>query len=156
MRDDRDMVEAKRRELQGLIAQGLEGMPPEEATQLAAAAAGDLADGKAPKWEAPPLEKGTMRSGGRGGGGTSKPGNIVLNVGQLVRALATGALTVAGTMATPWTLLVGALITWDSLWSCLKLEINEAQACVLWSLWQVRDDRNTVANADVFNAVQRE
>src|SRR6476469_5785902 len=149
MREDKGMVEAKRCELQGLIAQGLEGMPTEEATQLAAAAAGYFADIKAPRWEAPPLEMVTLHSAGRGGGVSSKPGNIVLNVGKLVRALATGALTIAGTMATPWTLLVGALLTWDSLWSCLKLEINETQACVLWSLWQVRDNRNTVAKADV-------
>jgi hypothetical protein len=156
MRDDKDMAEAKRRELQGLIAQSLVGMPTDEARQLAAEAAGYFAVVKAPKSELPRSELSTIRPGGRGGGFTTKPGNVVLNLGKLVRAMATGALTIAGAMATPWTLLVGALVTWDSLWSCLKLEINDAQACVLWSLWQARDDHKTVAKADVFEAVQRE
>lgn len=156
MREDKDTAEAKRHEIQGLMAQALEGMPTEEARQLAAAAAGYFADIKAPKWEPPPMEMVTMHSGGRGGAVTTKPGNIVLNLGKLVRAIAAGALTIAGTMATPWTLLVGGLVTWDSLYSCLKLEINETQACVLWSLWQIRDDRHTVAKAEVFEAIQRE
>jgi hypothetical protein len=153
---DEEQAEQKRRELRGLIAQALEDVPTDEAAQLAADTVGHFADVTAPYWEAPPMELVTMRSGGHGGGTTTKPGNVVLNLRKLVRAIATGALTIAGTMAVPWTLIVGALVTWDNLWSCLKLKINDVQACVLWSLWQARDNHNTIAKADVFEAVKRE
>jgi hypothetical protein len=153
---DGEKAEAKRRELQGMIAQTLKDVPADEAGQLAAKAAEYFADITAPYWEPPPMELVTMGPKGHGGGVTVKPGNIVLNLHKLVRAIATGALTIAGTTAAPWTLILGALVTWDNLWSCLKLKINDVQACVLWSLWQARDARNTIAKASVLEAVQRE
>jgi hypothetical protein len=51
---------------------------------------------------------------------------------------------------------VGALVTWDALYSSLQVEISEVQGCVLWSLWKERDDRYTAAKADVFDSVRRE
>jgi hypothetical protein len=153
---EEEKAEAKRHELQGLIAQTLEDVPTDDAGRLAAEVAGYFANVTAPYWEPPPMKLVTIVPGGHGGGTTTKPGNVVLDLRKLVSAIATGALTIAGTMAVPWTLIVGALVTWDNLWSCLELKIDDVQACVLWSLWQARDDRYTVAKADVLEAVQRE
>ena len=153
---EREQAEKKRRELQDLVAQALAKVQTDDAAQLAADTVGYFADITPPYGEASRMELVTMLPGGRGGGTTTKPGNVVLNLHKLVRAIATGALTVAGTMAVPWTLIVGALVTWDNLWSCLELEINDVQACVLWSLWQACDHRNTIAKADVLTAVRHE
>lgn len=149
-------AEAKREELRRLIAPTFEHMPGDDAGRLAAEVTEQLADVTAPYWEPPPLRMVTLSEGGRGGGTTTKPGNVVLNLRKLVVAIASGTLTITGAMAAPWALIVGALVTWDRLWSCLQLDISEVQACVLWSLWEARDDRDTVASADVVDAVNQE
>lgn len=105
---------------------------------------------------AAPIEFITMHSGGRHGATSTKPGNVTLNMRNLVVAIASGTLTITGAMATPWALLLGALVTWDSLWSCLQLEIGEVQARVLWVLWKNRDENNTVAKNYVQDLVNRE
>ena len=61
-------------------------------------------------------------------GTSTKPGNVTLNMRKLAVAIASGALTITGAIATPWTLLLGALVTWDSLWSCLQLDLGEIEA----------------------------
>ena len=40
--------------------------------------------------------------------------------------------------------------------SCLKLDISEDHACVVWAIWNDRDENNTMAKSDVFEAVNRE
>jgi hypothetical protein len=73
-----------------------------------------------------------------------------------MRSIATGTLTIVGVMTAPWTLVIGALLTWDALWSCLELDITEDHACIIWTLWNNRDDRETIAKADVLDAVNRD
>ena len=153
---EEEKAEAKRQELQGLIARTLEHMSSDEAARLAAEVTEHLADVTAPYWEPPPMHLVTLHAGGRGGTTTTKPGNVVLNLRKLIVAIASGTLTIAGAMAVPWALVVGALVTWDALYSSLQLEITEVQGCVLWSLWKERDEGLTVAKADVFDAVRRE
>jgi len=153
---DEKKAEAKRQELRGLIAQTFEHVSSDEAARLATEVAKHFADVTPPYWEPPPVQMVRLSEGGRGRATTTKPGNVVLNLRKLVVAIASGTLTIAGAMAVPWTLVVGALVTWDSLYSSLQLEISEIQGCVLWSLWKERDDGLTVAKAEVFDAVSRE
>lgn len=111
----------------------------------------------APYWKPPPpIELIKMHSGGKHGATSTKPGNVTLNMRNLVVAIPSGILTITGAMATPWALLLGALVTWDSLWSCLQLEIGEVQASVLWALWKYRYENNTVAKNYVQGLVNRE
>jgi hypothetical protein len=98
----------------------------------------------------------TFGEGGVGGGSTTKPGNVVLNLGKLVRAIGSGILTIAGAAAAPWLLVIGALVTWDALWSCLNLKLTEDHASVVWALWENRDDNNTFPKSDALDAINRE
>jgi hypothetical protein len=151
-----EKAEAKRQDLEIIIADALRRLEVNSADHLAGQVVREFVSLTAPYWDPPPLRFMTLQPGGLGGGSTTKPGNVTLNLRKLVRAIASGALTIGGAIATPWMLLVGALLTWDALWSCLRLEIGEDQACVLWTLWSMRDDRNTVAKAEIFEAVTRE
>lgn len=153
---DEEMANAKRRELCELIEGSFEHLPTADSERLAAEVAGQFANVTPPYSEPLRVEMVTLRPGGRGGGTSAKPGNVVLNFRKLVVAIGSGVLTVAGTMAVPWTLLIGALLTWERLWSSAEIAITEEQACVLWSIWQTRDERNTVSKADVAAAVNRE
>jgi hypothetical protein len=151
-----EKAEAKRQELEAIIADALRGSEVGSAEQLAGEVVREFASLTAPYWSPPPLHFMTLQPGGLGGGSTTKPGNVTLNLRKLVRAIGSGTLTIAGATVAPWMLLIGALLTWDALWSCLRLEISEDQACVAWALWSVRDGGNTVAKVEVFEAVTRE
>lgn len=151
-----EKAEAKRQELEAIIAGTLRGSEGSSTEQLAGQVVREFASLTAPYWESPPMRLMTLQPGGLGGGSTTKPGNVTLNLRKLVRAIGNGTLTIAGAMVAPWTLLIGALLTWDALWSCLRLEIGEDQACVAWVLWSMRDASNTVAKTEVFDAVTRE
>lgn len=153
---DERKAEEKRKELRTLIAGALKPSVSDQADRLAAEVMQHFISVSAPYKE--PLSIGliTMHSGGRHGATSTKPGNVTLNMRKLVVAIASGTLTITGAIATPWALLLGALVAWDSLYSCLQLEIGEVQASVLWALWENRDENNTVAKNDVQDFVNRE
>lgn len=153
---DERRAEEKRKELRTLIAGAFRPLVSDQADRLAAEVMQHFISVSAPYWEPPFIEFITMHSGGRHGATSTKPGNVTLNMRNLVMAIASGILTITGAMATPWALLLGALVTWDSLWSCLQLEIGEVQASVLWALWKNRDENNTVAKNYVQDLVNRE
>ena len=150
-----EKAEARRQELRAAVAASLDGVAGEDAARLASEVVDHFASVTAPHWEAR-FELVTLRPGGLGGGSTTKPGNVVLNLRKLVVAIANGAITIAGGLAVPWVLIVGALVVWDNLWSCLQLEIGDNQACVLWTLWNGRDEDRTFPKRDVQDAVNRE
>ena len=97
-----------------------------------------------------------MNEGGRDGGDSLKPGNILLNMRQLVTAIAGGVLTVIGVVQMPWTAVFGALVLWDTLYAAAKSELSERDASVLWTLWLLRDSKETVADAGLLDAVNAE
>ena len=142
--------EAKRQEIEALMAGVLRKSGINQAELSAAEVVQEFADVTAPPEE---WELIVMDPGGRGGGSTRKPGNVILNLGKLVRAIASGTLAITGAMEAKWTLMVAALFTWNELWSSLSIEIGEDVACVAWALWISRDDSNTVAKAEVSQAV---
>lgn len=97
-----------------------------------------------------------MDAGGRGGGVSVKPGNVRLNMRQLVSAIASGVLTVVGAVQLPWTAVFGALVIWNNLFAASRVALSESDASVLWTLWLNRDDENTVAEAGLLGRVNEE
>jgi hypothetical protein len=95
----------------------------------------------------------TMRPGGTGGGVTVKSGNVTLNMRKLIAAIAGGVLTAVGVSQAPWTAVFGALVVWDSLYSAGTIDLSEKEAAVMWTLWQLKDENNTVADAGLLRYV---
>ncbi len=153
---DETKAEAKRQELRTLMAGAFGPAGGDEADRLAAEAVDHFASVTAPEAGALLATRTTLREGGLGGGTSTKPGNVVLNLRKLIVAIASGGLTIAGALAAPWTVVLGALVVWDALWSCLQLEISDVQACVLCGLWTSRDERGTVPKQEVPEIVNRE
>jgi hypothetical protein len=151
-----EKANAKRRDLNAIVAESLRGSGIDDADLLAAQVVQRFADITAPYYEPEPMRLMVLSEGGVGGGSTTKPGNVVLNLRKLVRAIASGILTIAGATAAPWLLLIGALVTWDALWSCLSLKLTEDHACVVWTLWKNRDDDNTFPKSGTVDAVNLE
>lgn len=151
-----EKANAKRRELNAIVAESLRGPGIDDADLLADQVVQRFADVTAPYYEPPSFQLIVLREGGVGGGSTTKPGNVVLNLGKLVRAIASGILTIAGAATAPWLLVIGALVTWDALWSCINLKLTEDHARVVWALWKNRDDDDTFPKSDTVHAVNRE
>lgn len=151
-----EQADAKRQDLKAIIAGSLGGSGIDDADLVADRVLERFADVTAPYREPEPMRLIVLGEGGVGGGSTTKPGNVVLNLGKLVRAIASGILTIAGATAAPWLLLIGALVTWDALWSCLNLKLTEDHACVVWALWNNRETNNTFPKSDTLDTVNRE
>lgn len=98
----------------------------------------------------------TMNTGGRGGGRSTKPGNMLLNIRKLITAVASGVLTVAGTVTAPWTAPFAAILVWDSIYTGLNVDLSEREAVVLWTLWKNRDENDCVPEAGLLDKVNSE
>lgn len=80
---------------------------------------------------------------GDGGGQSTKAGNIKLNIGKLLEAVASGVLTAAGAVQLPITAPLAALVIWCSLWRTAQVPISEADGAVLYTMWvQKNADRD--------------
>lgn len=123
-----EKADAKRQDVKAVIAESLRESGIDDADLLADRLMQRFADVTAPYREPERMQFMTFGEGGVGGGSTTKPGNVVLNLGKLVRAIGSGILTIAGAAAAPWLLVIGALVTWDALWSCLNLKLTEDHA----------------------------
>jgi hypothetical protein len=151
-----EKADAKRHDLKAIICESLRTRSVDNADLLADQVLQRFANVTAPYYESGPARLIVLGEGGIGGGSTTKPGNIVLNCRKLVKAIATGTLTIAGATTARWLLLVGALVVWDDLWSCLNLKLTEEHACVVWTLWKNPDKSNTVPKSSVLLEVNRE
>lgn len=164
MEHDREMAKHKKQELVGLAKEAIlkywcsAGFDesPGEAQKVAAEIIGDFTRVTPPEKE--PIGWGLfiMRPGGRGGGRSIKPGNILLNFRKLVASVAAGGLTVVGAVAVPWTGPLAALVVWDILWSNLKAEVSEREAAIIWTMWVNREDNGCVSDAELLDAVNSE
>ena len=90
------------------------------------------------------IEMITLHSGGRRGGNTRKPGNIILNWRRLVQDSADLVLTGAGVAATPWLIPLAALSIFNKLWSHSGIEVSREQAACLFAMWHHRDENNRI------------
>jgi hypothetical protein len=91
----------------------------------------------------------TMFDDGRGGGRSVKPGNIRLNMGALIEAVAGGALSAVGVVHFPFTASFAAIILWNSVWRAVKVDITENDAAVLYVMWTDRDENDEVTNENL-------
>jgi len=91
----------------------------------------------------------TMAPSGRGGGRSSKAGNIRLNVRTLFDAVSSGAFTVISLTQAPWAIPFAAILLWNSVWRNTQVSLSEAEAVTLWVMWQVKDTNKNVKYADI-------
>jgi hypothetical protein len=106
--------------------------------------------------EMPRMEMITMRQGGYGGGRSTKPGNISLNMRTLLVDLAE-VITIGGAaLSVPWTRYLAAIRIWNKLRTRLTIEISEREAVLLWIMWKNRDHTNHVADDSLLDLVNKE
>ena len=89
----------------------------------------------------------TLRDGGRHGGGSTKPGNIVLNWKKLVSALPGICLTGAEAAASPWRIFLGCLEIWKKLYSTFHVELSPQQATAMLAMWCNCDNDKNISEA---------
>lgn len=98
-----------------------------------------------PEEDEPRFEMILLNSNGRYGGYSRKPGNIVLNISNVIDITSDIILTASGISFSSKVLLVTASIKiWNTLWSKSKIEIGEDHAIVLHSLWKNCDHNHKI------------
>ena len=96
----------------------------------------------------------TMSPSGRGGGKSTKAGNIVLNIRKLVEAIANGVFAAVSTYQVPWLGIFGFILLWNSLWSSAQVDLSENDAAVIWTMWVHRDRKNNeISDEGLLNKV---
>ena len=106
--------------------------------------------------EMPRMEFITMSQGGYGGGTTTKPGNLVLNLRTLLVDLAEVITIGAGALNVHWLAPFVALRIWNKLWSRLNIKISEHEAVVLLTMWKNCDHNNYIPEDGVLDLVNTE
>lgn len=109
-----------------------------------------------PEEETVILEFMTITEGGRGEGRSVKLGNIILNIGKPVAAVAASGLAISASVAVPWTAPFAAIVIWDAIWSNLKAELSEREAAIIWTMWLNCDENNCVSHAGLLDMVNLE
>jgi hypothetical protein len=96
----------------------------------------------------------TISPSGRGGGKSTKPGNIILNIRKLVEAIANGAFAAVSAYQVPWLGVFGFILLWNSLWSSAQVDLSENDAAVIWTMWVHRDKQhNEITDEGLLNKV---
>jgi len=95
------------------------------------------------------MEAVTMHPSGRGGGRSTKAGNITLNVRKLFEAVASGVFIVISVTQIPWTIPFAFILLWNRLWKNLEVPLTEHEAVVLWVMWQVKNQEKIVDETDI-------
>lgn len=91
------------------------------------------------------MEMIVMNSSARGGGRSTKPGNIRLDLGLVLDNVLAGALTLES-IDTWWTLPVGLLMVLRSFSKNLSVSLTESEAVTILSMWQAGIHNNAVAS----------
>jgi len=108
-----------------------------------------------PEKKAMVIEMITMHPSGRGGGRSTKAGNIRLNIGSLFNAVSGGVFTVISAAQAPWAIPFAGILLWNSIWQSVKVDLSENDAVTLWAMWQVKDEDKLVSEKDIKGAVDR-
>ena len=80
---------------------------------------------------------------------STKPGNIRMNVVDFLESIGTGVITFAGGLAYPWLYLLGFLLLWKQLWDCATIEIREKESKVLWSMWELKKENQSLTLTNI-------
>jgi len=108
-----------------------------------------------PEKKAMVIEMVRMHPSGRGGGRSTKAGNIRLNIGSLFNAVSSGVFTVISAAQAPWAIPFAGILLWNSIWQSVKVDLSENDAVTLWAMWQVKDANKLVSEEDIKGAVDR-
>lgn len=84
----------------------------------------------------------TLTASGRGGGKSTKPGNIRLNMGGLMESVANCVFAVVSSYQIPWLAPFAFIMLWKSLWRGAEINLTENDAAVIYSMWVYRDRNN--------------
>lgn len=97
----------------------------------------------------------TMHPSGRGGGRSTKAGNIRLNIGSLFNAVSGSVFTAISADQAPWAIPFAGILLWNSMRQSVKVDLSENDAVTLWAMWQVKDANRLVSEEDIKAAVDR-
>jgi hypothetical protein len=145
---DREREKEKREELLDQIVAALEsaGVSKPDAATLGTNIFDNYISTSPPEEKPLLVEFVVINRMGEGGGKSTKPGNIRLNIGQFMEAVASGVLTGLGVAQMPLTAPLAALVIWCSLWRSSQVSISEMDAAVLYTMWAHKDERRDIAN----------
>ena len=84
---------------------------------------------------------------------STKPGNIRMNLVDVLESIGTGVMTFAGGLAYPWLYLLGFTLLWKQLWECATIEIGEKENKVLWAIWELRNKKKQITFDNILKKV---
>jgi len=115
------------------------GASESDVSRLAETIFGSYISSQPPEAAGHTLHLVTLSHMGAGGGQSTKAGNIKLNIGKLMEAVASGILTAVGAVQLPLTVPLAALVVWASLWRTAQVPISETDASVLYTMWTYKN-----------------
>lgn len=150
---DRERETEKKRELLHSIIATLQNENDKEVdvTKLSEAIFINFINTTPPEKKRHVMEFIVMGQMGRGGGISTKPGNIQLNIGKLMDAIASGVITIAGAVQLPWTAPLAALMVWRSLVSSAQITLTETEGCVLYVMWVYKNQDRDIEKSTLLN-----
>lgn len=96
----------------------------------------------------------TLDPSGRGGGKSTKLGNIRLNVGKLMEGVANGTFAVVSSYQVPWLAPFAFILLWKSLRKSVQVDLTENDAAVIYAMWVYRDrDNNEISEVNLLGNV---
>jgi hypothetical protein len=155
-------ADAKKHELESLLAARLADVHPDLNAATTTTLAADLLQVATsispPQEEEPVIHFVTLSMAGRRGGSSVKPGNILLDVRKLLTSIGKiGLASVAVAVAVnPWIAAFAVLVLWDDLYSRAKVDIQEREASVIWTIWIHKNDSKCIAKDGLLELVNQE
>jgi hypothetical protein len=80
-----------------------------------------------------------MATDWQGGGTSRKPGNILLDLRKLTKAISEGALGVVSIPGAPWAAVFLAAALVVDVQSMVNVPLSEREAAILWTMWEHHD-----------------
>uniref|UniRef100_UPI001F4A4142 hypothetical protein n=3 Tax=Pseudomonas aeruginosa TaxID=287 RepID=UPI001F4A4142 len=129
------------------------GVSDTEARQLADSFMQQAVQVSPPDEVEPLLECIMVGRSGRGGGRSSKPGNVRFNLRALIDAVASGTLGITGAQATPYLIPLVAIVFWNAIWRAMNIQLTEQEAVVVYVMWMHKDAKHEVVSSGLLQKV---
>lgn len=160
MRQLLEKAETARQDLATHLVARLETAHPDIDADTKTRLAGEILDAAIsiipPQEEDPVVQFVTLQMAGRLGGSSVKPGNIILDVQKLLTSIGKIGLATAAIVAKPWLAPFALLVLWDDLYSRVKVNIQEREASVIWTVWLHKDNFKSIAKEGLLELVNQE
>ncbi len=85
-----------------------------------------------------------------------KPGNILLNIGELFEAVSNAVFLVISVVAAPWAIPFAIVKLCREISRCIQITLREQDAAVAWTIWRHKDADNSVHVNDLLALVNEE